>query len=340
MITPGLRRLRRAFPDARIDALIGNWSRQVLINNPHVDNIIPVSDKWFSLGKPINFIRLAALLRQLRSSRYDGVLIFHSNPAICRFGRMIGAPITIAYHYEHNDSPRYSYWDINRHDALNANALVDKYCDLTAGLGSGNLDAEVETEWVVGLDELQWANEFLVEENIKKPVIWIHPGTGVPTRVESQEKQWFVEKYAALITELAQRELGELLIGGTKFERSIARRIQELLCVPIRSMMGAFELRQYAALLSISRLLITNDTGTMHIGGAVGVPTVAIFGPTGCKEKLPMNSSCRAVQSRVPCSPCISFSFDGCLFDEFECMKEISVDRVLSAVDSLIGVTV
>jgi heptosyltransferase-2 len=223
---------------------------------------------------------------------------------------------------------------------LNANALVDKFCRMIGEVkGAENLENDVAPELIVSKEELQWAHEFMAEENIRKPIIWIHPGAGVPSRGIRDEKQWFPEKYAALITDLTQLEVGEFLIGGTKFERSIARRIQELLCVPIRSMMGIFELRQYAALLSISQLLITNDTGTMHIGGAVGVPTVAIFGPTGSKGKLPMNSGCVAVQSRVPCSPCTNFAFKGCLFDEFECMKEISVDRVLSAIDSLIGVT-
>ncbi len=341
MITPALRRLRRAFPDAQIDVLIGNWSRQVIINNPHVNDVIPVSDGWFSLSNPINFFYLFKLLSRLRSDRYDGVLVFHSNPAICRFGRMISAPITIAYHYQRDDSPLYSYWDKNQHDTLNANALVDKFCRLIGDAKVGeNFDDDVETEWIVGEDELRWAKDFLLSLDIQDPPVVIHPGAGVPSRGVRNEKQWFPEKFATLVQGLADRGVGPVLLEGAAFEEPIAQRIQALLQFPVRSIMGMTDLRETAALLTLSRLLITNDTGTMHIGGAVGVPTVAIFGPTGSKEKLPLNGSSRAVQSGVPCSPCISFSFGGCLFDEYECMKEISVERVLETIDSITAVEV
>ncbi len=337
MITPALRRLRRVFPDSQIDILIGNWSSQVIINNPHVNDIIPVSDGWFSLSNPINFFHLVKLLSRLRSNRYDGVLVFHSNPSICRFSRAIGAPLTLFYHYENDDSPHYSFWDKKRHDTLNANALVDKFCGLAGGGVAGNLDDDVETEWVVVEDELRWAKDFLSSLDVQDPPVVIHPGAGVPSRGIRNEKQWFPEKFAALIQVLEDRGLGPVLLEGTALEEPIAQRIQTLLQFPVRSIMGMTDLRETAALLTLSRLLITNDTGTMHIGGAVGVPTVAIFGPTGSKEKLPYISSSRAVQSNVPCSPCVSFSFGGCLFDEYECMKEVSVDRVLATIDSLMG---
>ena len=332
MITPALHRLKQMFPEAQIDVLIGDWSSPVLHNNPNISRVLSIPDRWLSLSKPWNFTGLMRLLIGLRSERYDGVLVFHHNIAIRAFGQAVSAPVTIAYHPRCNNSHRFSLWDTHQHGVLNAITLVTAFCremgiEVTQKIG----DNAFKADWVVTKEESNQAWEILAKAGVDKPPIFINPGAGSLLRVKANERQWFPEKFASLINKIEQQHLGPVLLGGIVSDQTLSEKIQALSPYKIGSIVGKTNLRELAAVLSISQLLITNDTGTMHIGGAVGIPLIAIFGPTGSEQKIPLGGPFEAVQSQVPCSPCYYGAFRGCLFKEYECMKEITVERVLDS---------
>ena len=338
MITPALRRLRRAFPEAQIDVLIGKWSRQVIDHNPHVDKIISVPDGLFRHKDFRNLQSLYRLLHRLRSEKYDSVLIFHRNRWIHRFGRSISAPMTIGYRASGEDTHRYSFWDVKQHGVLNALSLVDTFCrEMGIDPLHDDNNGRLRAEWIVTADEMQRAGEVFEAVGVDSPPIIVHPGAGVPGRKKGIEKQWFPDRFVDLIEAMQRQNVGPILLEGAEFERPLAEGIQERLSVPVGSIVGMTNLRELAAVLSRSRLLITNDTGTMHVGGAVGVPLVGIFGSTGREKFLPLDGPFRAVQSSVPCSPCTFGGFKGCINEEFECLKEISVERVLDAAMELLS---
>jgi lipopolysaccharide heptosyltransferase II len=338
MITPALRRLKRAFPDAQVDILIGSWSGQVVYHNPNISRIFSVDDRIFSWKNPWNLFRVARLFLKFRVEHYDGVLMFHARKRVRLFGFGLSAPVAFSYHPSRNDSHRYSLWDPRKHGVRIAVDLVDAFC---RGCGveppSRDEDRDYRAEWFVTEEESAKADEVLASVGVHEPPIVVHPNAGVPGRVKGGEKRWLPERFADLIQELRHQQLGPVLLEGAGFEEPLAQEIQALLPEPVGSIVGMTNLRELAAVLSKSRLLITNDTGTMHVGGAVGVPMVAIFGPTPSDKFLPLGGPFRAVQSRVPCSPCNYGGFKGCLYNEIECMKEISVSRVMDEVLHLIG---
>jgi len=236
-----------------------------------------------------------------------------------------------------DDSERFSLWDTQRHGVRNATALVNAFC---RRLGVAEIpdddDSQLQADWVVTDDEMQRAKEILDAEGIDQPPIVIHPGAGGSPRGSAEQRKWFSDRFARLIDELHRRELGPVVLEGAEFEQPLAEYIQRQTQHPISSIVGKANLREVAAILSQSRLLITNDTGTMHIGGAVAVPLVAIFGSTGSTKLIPLGGPSKAVQSTLPCSPCTYGAFQGCLYHEIECMKEITVDRVLETALSLL----
>ena len=332
MITPSLRRLRQVFPEAKIDVLIGDWSRQVLENNPHLRRIISIPSKWLLTKNPWNLVALSRLLIELRKEKYDGVLIFHHNRAIRALGRAISAPMTIAYHPNSNDSHRFSLWDTRRHGVLNALALVDAFNrEVGVNVKTPESNHNLKAEWVVTKEEQLRATKILESAGVSEPPIIVHPGAGRSPLKSSDPRQWFPECFVELIIELVQHNLGPILLEGAEFEQPLAQAILKKVPSTVGSIVGKTNLRELAAVLSKSRLLITNDTGTMHIGGAVKIPLVAVFGPTGGDKLIPLQGPFKAVQSQVPCSPCYYGAFRGCLFKEYECMKEISVERVLDS---------
>jgi len=337
MITPAIRRLKQSFPDSQVDIVIGEWSAQSVQYDPHFKRVITCPDGWFSWKSPWNVVRLAGLLRRLRANCYDAVLVFHHHRAIRQFAAMISAPVTMAYHPVFDDSERFSLWDTERHGVRNATALVNAFCrQMGVDTIPDDDDQQLKAEWVVTEEEIVRAKDILVTVGIDEPPIVIHPGAGGSPRGPADERKWSTTRFAQLIELLRQRGFGTVVIGGMDFETPLAQSIQSQANSPVVSIAGMTNLREMAAVLTQSRLLITNDTGVMHVGGAVGVPLVGIFGPTGYSNKLPLGGSFKAVQSTLPCSPCTYGAFRGCLYDEIECMKEITAQRVLETSLSLL----
>jgi ADP-heptose:LPS heptosyltransferase len=102
------------------------------------------------------------------------------------------------------------------------------------------------------------------------------------------------------------------------------------------SLVGEFDLRQLMAVIAEASLLVCNDSGPMHMSAAVGTPVVAIFGPSKSVETSPFWVKSAVVEKNFPCrfkcdeSSCLNSRYHGC-------MKDISVDDVLDAVNRTIG---
>jgi heptosyltransferase-2 len=102
--------------------------------------------------------------------------------------------------------------------------------------------------------------------------------------------------------------------------------------VVLRNKIGATSLGELVELLRESDLLLTNDTGTMHLAASLGVPVVAVFGSTDAALTGPLGAGHRVLQHRVPCGPCFQRE---CHLD-FACMRGVDARDVVSAVESLL----
>jgi ADP-heptose:LPS heptosyltransferase len=101
-----------------------------------------------------------------------------------------------------------------------------------------------------------------------------------------------------------------------------------------RNFVGKTSLSQLIQNLKQCRLLLTNDTGTMHLAAALGVPTVSIFGSTEPVLTGPLGPHHRIVRHHVPCSPCFRRE---CPFGHYQCMTGVTVERVESEVMKALG---
>jgi heptosyltransferase-2 len=101
---------------------------------------------------------------------------------------------------------------------------------------------------------------------------------------------------------------------------------------PARVLSGETRLTELVGVLASLRLLITNDSGPMHVAAALGLPLVAIFGPTDWRETAPVGPACHLVREPVECSPCKRRE---CPIDQ-RCMTRVTVERVLAAAEELL----
>jgi heptosyltransferase-2 len=145
-------------------------------------------------------------------------------------------------------------------------------------------------------------------------------------------KRWLPERFAAVADSLAARGARIALVGGAA-ERPIGEAIAAQMRAPARDLCGQTTVPELVGVLARLRLLVTNDSGPMHLAAALGVPVVAVFGPTDWRETHPVGTAHRVVREPVHCSPC---GLRECPIDH-RCMRRVSVDRVLGETAPLWG---
>ena len=152
--------------------------------------------------------------------------------------------------------------------------------------------------------------------------IAVSPGAAFGTA-----KRWLPERFAEAATRLARAREARVVIVGAASERAVGEQVMAGLGVPGRLLAGETSLPELVGVLATADLLLTNDSGPMHVAAALGVPLVAIFGPTDPRETSPVRGA--VVRHPVECSPCL---LRECPIDH-RCMRGVDVDRVVAAGD-------
>ena len=149
-------------------------------------------------------------------------------------------------------------------------------------------------------------------------------------------KAWTDERNAELLQRLAKDGHRLVLTGAPNArEQSIVKRILERAQAPVIDLSGQLTLREMAALAARARLFFGVDSAPMHIAAAMGTPVVVLFGPSGERQWGPWRVAHRVVESGHPCRPCGN---DGCGGSKVsECLTELPVDRVHSAINELLA---
>src|SRR5215470_6300395 len=146
-------------------------------------------------------------------------------------------------------------------------------------------------------------------------------------------KQWFPERFAAAAAKISKQSSAQWILFGTKNDTAIGEQIAAVIGDHCVNRIGQTTLEQLIDELRQCRLLLTNDTGTMHLAALLGVPVVAVFGSTEPLLTEPLGNRHVILRHHVECSPCF---LRECPID-FRCMKAVSVDEVADAVLSMLA---
>jgi len=162
-----------------------------------------------------------------------------------------------------------------------------------------------------------------------KRVIGVSPGAAYGTA-----KRWLPERFAEAAGALAEARGASIALFGTKSERGLCEEIaQRLNGRPVTNYAGETTLGQFIDLAAGCELFLTNDSGSMHVASALGVPTVAIFGATDDTTTGPTGLNARVVRQPVDCSPCL---LRECPIDH-RCMIGVSAELVVKEALQLLG---
>jgi heptosyltransferase-2 len=149
-----------------------------------------------------------------------------------------------------------------------------------------------------------------------------------PAAAYGPAKEWPPEHYATLIDLLAARCHAQCVLVGAPAERERCDRIAALSRRGAIVTAGETGIGDLIALLSLCDGFVGNDSGPMHLAGALGIPTVAIFGSTNPGRTGPLGPRVRVIYQPPPCSPCLDRT---CRFGHYECLRRITPEAALAA---------
>jgi heptosyltransferase-2 len=159
------------------------------------------------------------------------------------------------------------------------------------------------------------------------PIVTINPGA-----TYGSAKRWYPDRFAAVADALSAEWSARVVVVGSAAESPLAGEIEAATRNPPVNLAGKTTVRELMAILSLSSFLVTNDSGPMHIGAALGVPLVAIFGPTDWRRTSPWSSLAKVVRVEIDCSPCKRRVCDR----GHECMLGVTPGMVVDAAKALL----
>ncbi len=321
LATPAIRAIRHRFPHAEIKIVVGEWSKPVLENNPHVDEIVVYNSKEFA-RYPYTAHKFSDLKRQLGSWKPDLVIGLRDD------WRTVTNWFFSPARRINRGKVHFREWiERKRTNQPHSHELKRLWAILRPlGIEPEPVD---RLEYRVTDHERKSAAEFMMANRIEGPFAIVHAGTSVPL------KEWPLDRLAEAARFLAaQHGLQIVLIGAPEeVDRSadLVSLIRDLAPIDIS---GKLSLRMTAALMERASLYLGSDGGAMHVASAVGVPTVGLFGPGSYHIFRPVGRHATAISMLFPCSPCTMIT---CVRPHDTCMQAISVDDVIAETDKLMA---
>ena len=165
--------------------------------------------------------------------------------------------------------------------------------------------------------------------DIRREIVCMFPGASI------KERLWPIDRWSKVADELWEYGYKPIIIGG-RAEIDMSQEIMDTASSPILNLCGRLSLSETAALFDCSRLLISTDSGILHIGAMCDTPTVSLFGPGIADKWGPRGERHRIINKNLPCSPCTKFGNTPPCPNRHECMKEITSKEVIDAAKDLL----
>lgn len=316
MATPVLAELRKAFPKAHITAMCRTPVCDLLKEDPQIDEL-------FCFSKGRTFSRRSDrkdIVDKIRKGHFDlGILLTQSFSSAWLFweGR-VKRRLGYRGHWR-----RFLLSDaLSFPENIQKQHLVETYRDLLKPL---NIPVgQTRPKIYLKESELEAAHTLLKQMGVAKGerVVGINPGASY-----GSAKCWLPERFRAVTEELLKEPGLFIIYFGDEASESLVKEICQNLPPRVINLAGVTSIRELAAVIKLCDVLLTNDSGPMHIAAALETPVVALFGSTNDTITGPYKTG-HVIHKHVECSPCYHRK---CPID-FRCMKKIEVDEVVKAI--------
>ena len=326
LVTPVLRTLRANYPSARLTLLADKKLRDLVEFNPHIDECMLIDKK----GRDDHLGSFFRFILGVRRKNFDLVINLHRNERASAIAAFSGAKRIVGY-----SKPGFSlFFDevlpnkkAVMHQIHSHFEVLMKACGVTR-IDDGGLEMEIPP----GMDDEAarlWRENF--PEGQK--VVAFNIGASWPT------KRWLDEYFAECADRLIERGYGVAFYGGPMDEemvRDCLAKMKHKDSDAVRVFTGKLSLGVLAGMLRRSVLFLTTDSGPMHVGVAMNMPVVTMFGSSPVPGFYPYDAKDVLVKTPEPCHPCGIHICPKKGDDYMACMKKIPVDVVMHYVDELL----
>jgi len=282
MTTPLVRQLRKNFPNAKIDYLVGDYSKVVLERNKYLDEILTFDSMIFVKKKIFKWIKL---IRSIRKRRYDVIFVLDKHWIFNLTAFLFGIKRRVGFDRLGKEGIFLTdkvYYGPVRHE-------VYYYLDLLKNFGYFPDYKDVKYDLFLTKEDEMFASKFWKEKFKKgEKVLGVFPGVGNPMDKFARIRAFDFDLMARLCKKYLKRGW-TLLLFGSKNDLEYGNKLICLLRQKIKmeNLIGKLTLTQTAALAKRCDQIITWDSGGMHIAAAVNKRILAIFGPTHPRKKAP-----------------------------------------------------
>jgi ADP-heptose:LPS heptosyltransferase len=331
MAVPALAALRAALPCASIDLVVGSWNQAIASAITSVSRVETLDAAWLARGAGgLGVSGLARRAASWRGRRYDLAVNFEpdirTNLVMAAAGARRtagfasgggGALLDLALEY-----------DPAAHTADNARRLVE------AAVGATVPTPRTSTSSIRIPDANRAEAAALIARFDGALTIGLHVGGGRAI------KQWPESRFREVAAALVRDRGASIVFTGTPAERpQIAIAREGLPAERVHDLTDTADLLTVAAVLERLDLLVTGDTGPMHLAHAVGTPIVAVFGPSDPARYAPRGLRDRVVRIDLPCSPCnrIRRPPARCTGHTPDCLSGVETAAVLAAIDDVLA---
>lgn len=322
--TPVIKVLRDHYPMSYIAMMVTPYTKDLVDGNPYLDEVI-IFDKD---KRDRGLLATIAFSKKLKKRGFDVVIILHPTVRIHLVCFLAGIKERIGYDrkapYFLTATIRHTKQEGLRHE-------VEYNFDLLKSLGIDEVDRQLYMP-------IKKSSEQFVEELLKETGIASHDKiVAVNPAASCISRRWPVQKFSQVIDRLGALYRVKVLLVADSIHCSICEELLKLTTYKPINLSGRLNLSQLASLFERCALVISNDSGPVHLSVAVGTPVISIFGrnqPGLSPQRWgPLGKSDVALHKKTECSPCLAHN---CIH-HFKCLEAITVEEVLSYADRILG---
>ncbi|MCA9407463.1 MAG: lipopolysaccharide heptosyltransferase II [Candidatus Omnitrophica bacterium] len=316
---PVFRTLKEYSPEASISCLGPSRIRPVMEATPEVDEFIAFDEKAAHKSAWAKW----QLITQLRKKKFDAAVILHRSLTRALLAFLAGIPIRVGYNTKNRGML------LTNHVSLPSKELhrADHYLHVLQGIGING--SKSPSTLNVSKSDQEVIEKILIDHrvNLMEQLIVIHSGGNWDL------KQWPVHYFQQLVQGLVQKEGIKIILTGSQKDQPRVKDIIGECSAQVVNLTGELDIKQFIALLKRADLLISSDSGPLHLANNVGTNVIGLFGPTRPEITGPIGQGKAIIlQHDVQCNqkPCYNLNCPNNI-----CMQSISVEEVFNAIDQI-----
>ncbi len=331
MTTPALRALKESHPGRRLTLLTSPAGADVARLVPEIDRVLVYDAPWMKATTPRADSRPEfGMVERLRRGRFDAAAVFtvySQNPLPAAFLCFLAdIPLRLA-HCRENPYQLLTHWVPDPDPGIPVRHEVRRQLDLVATVGCRTADERLSLTFS---DAARRRVQALLDElGLSPGRAWVvvHPGASAASR------RYPAEQFALAARLFVREAGGAVLFTGSEGERPLVEQIRLLMGVPSHSLVGRLGVEDLAALLARAPLLLSNNTGPVHVAAAVGTPVVDLYALTN-PQHTPWAVPSRVLFHDVPCKYCYK---SVCPEGHHDCLRRLTPESVAAAVRDLLA---